>query len=136
MVSLIILYDGEGRFLLQHRSIDAELLPGRWAFFGGGIEAGETPEDAVQREAREELNYSVKSPRLVCERDFEEKKTKGHMYVFVEHFSGNKDSLKLGEGQGWGWYGEGDVEKLDMIDRDRDTVRAIAKYLKEEATKV
>jgi len=58
-VALIILYDHEKNFLLQHRTRDAAVLPDYWAFFGGGIKKGETPEDGVRREAYEELNYKL-----------------------------------------------------------------------------
>lgn len=61
-VSLLILYTSSGRLLLQHRTPDAFTLPNYWAFFGGGIEAGETPADALEREALEELSYRVQKP--------------------------------------------------------------------------
>ncbi|HIH17265.1 MAG: 7,8-dihydro-8-oxoguanine triphosphatase [archaeon GW2011_AR6] len=56
-VAVIILYDNKKRILLQHRGKNSPRLPGYWAFFGGGIEKGETPEQAVRRECKEELNY-------------------------------------------------------------------------------
>ena len=44
---------------LQKRSKDAVRLPGFFGFFGGGIEHGETPEEALEREVHEELNYAT-----------------------------------------------------------------------------
>ena len=35
------------------------LYPGLWGFFGGHIEAGETPEVAVVREIAEEIDYAL-----------------------------------------------------------------------------
>jgi 8-oxo-dGTP pyrophosphatase MutT (NUDIX family) len=35
------------------------VYPGHWAFFGGHIELGETPEIAVQREILEEIGYTL-----------------------------------------------------------------------------
>jgi 8-oxo-dGTP pyrophosphatase MutT (NUDIX family) len=46
-----------GRFLLQLRGKDGDAA-GTWGQFGGGIEAGETREAAVQRELEEETGYS------------------------------------------------------------------------------
>ncbi|MEY4355584.1 MAG: hypothetical protein RLZZ89_652, partial [Cyanobacteriota bacterium] len=41
----------EGRWLLQLRDdIDGIVYPGTWALFGGHIERGESPAQAVQRE--------------------------------------------------------------------------------------
>lgn len=79
--ALIILYDPERKFLLQHRTKDAAVLPDYWAFFGGGIKEGETPEDAVHREAFEELNYKLISPLFFIEQDFKICSTEGHMYI-------------------------------------------------------
>jgi len=94
-VALIILYDHEKNFLLQHRTRDAAVLPDYWAFFGGGIKEGETPEDGVRREAYEELNYKLKAPRFFIEQDFRIDAVEGHMYVFIEAFDGNKSVLKF-----------------------------------------
>lgn len=69
-VSIIILYDKDKKVLLQHRSDEAKRLPGYWAFFGGGIEAGETPEQAVKRETLEELDYVLDNPKLIWKQNF------------------------------------------------------------------
>lgn len=37
-VSVILLFNDEGEVLLQQRSLDAKRAPGKWGFFGGGIE--------------------------------------------------------------------------------------------------
>ncbi len=61
-LSAVILYDDRGRMLLQHRTDDAPTFPGFWSFFGGGVEPGETLEEAAVREALEELSYTLKAP--------------------------------------------------------------------------
>ena len=61
-VSVLIFYTSMGHILLQHRTNDATRLPNFWAFFGGGIEEGESPKEALEREMREELSYQVQKP--------------------------------------------------------------------------
>ena len=129
-VALIILYDHENNLLLQHRTKDAAVLPDYWDFFGGLIKEGETPEDAVRREAFEELNYKLKFPQLFIEQDFKINDAEGHMYIFIEAFNAYKSELKLQEGQVWGWYGTSGIEALKMIDHDRRIARTISQYLK------
>ncbi len=58
-VAIAILYQ-DGKFLLQLRDdIPGIPYPGQWAFFGGHIEPGETPEVAIKRELQEEISYNA-----------------------------------------------------------------------------
>lgn len=117
--ALILLYDDDGRFLLQHRSDDARVMPGCWGFFGGQIRHDESVEDALRRETREEISYELKAPVFLLEQDFRVDEHEGHMYAFVEKFEGDKSSLSLMEGQGWGWYRADEIAPLNMIEHDR-----------------
>jgi 8-oxo-dGTP pyrophosphatase MutT (NUDIX family) len=58
-VSAVLLVDARGWVLLQLRTADAPASPGKWSFTGGGIEDGETPEEAARRELLEETGLSV-----------------------------------------------------------------------------
>ncbi|MGB3614705.1 MAG: NUDIX hydrolase [Elainellaceae cyanobacterium] len=56
-VAIAILMRGD-RFLLQLRDdIPGILYPGHWGFFGGHLDPGETPDVALIRELKEEINY-------------------------------------------------------------------------------
>ncbi|WP_076068314.1 (deoxy)nucleoside triphosphate pyrophosphohydrolase [Sphingomonas montana] len=52
------LVDGDGRVLVQQRP-PGRAMAGLWEFPGGKMEAGETPEQALIRELREELAIDV-----------------------------------------------------------------------------
>ncbi|MEB3161233.1 MAG: NUDIX hydrolase [Synechocystis sp.] len=61
-VALAILYQGD-RFLLQLRDdIPTILYPGCWALFGGHLEQGESPLQAVKREIWEEIGFKMTDP--------------------------------------------------------------------------
>ena len=49
----------DGRVLLGHRHPDREHYPDCWDSVGGHIESGESPEQALVRECREELGVTV-----------------------------------------------------------------------------
>jgi 8-oxo-dGTP pyrophosphatase MutT (NUDIX family) len=53
-----VIYTTEGRYLMQLRD-DKPGLPLRnhWAFFGGEVDPGEAPQDAILREVEEELTF-------------------------------------------------------------------------------
>ena len=53
----------DGRVLLVHRSPSKRFYPDVWDLFGGHVEAGESPEEALRREAREELGIEVRVAR-------------------------------------------------------------------------
>src|SRR5205085_1298230 len=54
-----------GRYLLQQRdSIPTIFYPGHWGCFGGAMEEGETPLEALQRELHEELRLTQYQAQL------------------------------------------------------------------------
>ena len=63
LVAAAALIDPEGRVLIARRP-EGKTMAGLWEFPGGKIEAGESPEDALVRELREELGIAVKPPCL------------------------------------------------------------------------
>lgn len=55
----VILLDTQGRVLLQQRDDKPDLrYAGYWTFFGGAVEEGETPDEAIKRELIEELELT------------------------------------------------------------------------------
>lgn len=58
LVTAAIIYDGD-RVLITRRP-DDKRHPGSWEFPGGKVEPGESPEEALCREIREELDAEIK----------------------------------------------------------------------------
>lgn len=63
LVSAGALVDIDGRVLVAQRP-DGKAMAGLWEFPGGKIEAGETPEESLIRELREELGIDTQSSCL------------------------------------------------------------------------
>ena len=59
---LAVVQDGEGRVLLVKTSYRGL----RWQLPGGYVEQGESPLEALSREAQEELGTDIHDPQLVC----------------------------------------------------------------------
>lgn len=61
IIAQIILENDKGELLLYLRDNKPGIpFPGHWDLIGGHVEEGETPEQALVREAREELNIELK----------------------------------------------------------------------------
>ena len=57
-VSAVVMVDIDGRILISQRP-EGKSMAGLWEFPGGKLEAGETPERALIRELKEELNIET-----------------------------------------------------------------------------
>jgi len=61
-IAQVLLFDRDGRLLIYLRDNKPEIpFPDHWDFFGGHIEEGETPEQALVREVGEELGVRLES---------------------------------------------------------------------------
>ena len=63
LVAACALVDADGRVLLAQRP-EGKALAGLWEFPGGKVEAGESPEETVVRELKEELGIVTREPCL------------------------------------------------------------------------
>lgn len=64
-VAVTLLQLPDGRYVLQRRTKDAPVNAGLLGFFGGHIEAGEKPKEAVVRELNEETSLDVSSLEFI-----------------------------------------------------------------------
>jgi mutator protein MutT len=127
-VSIIVFYDEQKRILLQKRSPNAHGV--EWGFFGGGIDAGETPEQAVVRETKEELGHDL--------HDYRKTGTFRHqhnpdflveLHVFVAPLCDYLDTFVLGEGEGMRLFSFEEAFKLKMYPKDDEILKAVQKVL-------
>jgi 8-oxo-dGTP diphosphatase len=63
LVAACALVDADGRVLIAQRPAD-KAMAGLWEFPGGKVEAGETPEQSLIRELKEELGIDISASCL------------------------------------------------------------------------
>jgi 8-oxo-dGTP pyrophosphatase MutT (NUDIX family) len=62
----------DGRYLMQLRDRNRDIwYPGHWGCFGGAVDQGEGPLEALRRELHEELELELSSASVVSRLDFD-----------------------------------------------------------------
>jgi 8-oxo-dGTP diphosphatase len=119
-LALFVLRDNNGRVVLQHRDKDAPRLPDYWAFFGGHMEKSESPEEAVRREAKEELGIELEGPRLFKRYEFKEEDGMVEKHMFVADLKNRIEDLKnqQAEGQNLGIFSFDELKRLKISKND------------------
>jgi 8-oxo-dGTP diphosphatase len=97
-VALVLLVDGQGRVLMQHRSVDAPISPNRWGLPGGHVEDGEDPLAAAHRELLEETGLTVDRLRLFW-RGTKPGTKRVELWAYHGVTGATQDDVVLGEGQ-------------------------------------
>jgi 8-oxo-dGTP diphosphatase len=100
-IAMVLLFDRQRRLLVYLRDDKPDIpFPNHWDFFGGHLEEGETPEEALVRELKEELGVGLKQwtffRRYVCTEGDAYPNVK---YVYWARIDKIAEELTLYEGQ-------------------------------------
>jgi 8-oxo-dGTP diphosphatase len=98
----------EGKFLLgKRRGAHGE---GSWAFPGGHLEYGETPEACAMRELEEETGLKARSLKVSSWTNdiFENGQQYITIFFLVEQFEGEPQRLEPDKCEGWSWFTRSD----------------------------
>ncbi|MHB8245582.1 MAG: NUDIX domain-containing protein [Acidimicrobiales bacterium] len=109
--------DDQGRMLLVRQAGSC-----RWAFPGGGVEPGETPEEAAVREVREECSIDIELDGIMTvvggER-FRVTYPNGHLVeyftvMFAAHITRGMPEADRVEISDTRWFGRGELGSLEL----------------------
>jgi 8-oxo-dGTP diphosphatase len=129
-VSVIVFYDDDKRILLQDRTgIGKFNVNLHWGFFGGGIEDGETPEQTLVREVKEELGYELEDFRYI---GVYQGKLNEHtiiLHAFISPLGDKLSKFKQKEGAGMKMFSLDEAMKLMKYDHDRGVIMGLKKIL-------
>ena len=133
LVAACVLVDGQGQVLITRRP-EGKPLAGLWEFPGGKIEAGETPEEALVRELKEELAIDIVLSRLTPVTFVSHAYPEFHLLMSVytcRHWQGD---MAANEGQGIAWVRPNALSAYAMPPADeplKDTLPGLLRLLQE-----
>ncbi|NDV47366.1 NUDIX domain-containing protein [Paludibacter sp. 221] len=96
--------NSQGELYLQKRSMNKDIQPGKWdTAVGGHVDYGESIEEALRREAHEELSIKVFTPMLMLKYKYTSELESELVHSFYTVFDGEPvpDGKEISEGRFW-----------------------------------
>lgn len=121
-------FNSKGEIYLQRRPDWKDIQPGKWdTAVGGHIDYGETPEEALRREVREELGITHFKPVFIGRYVFESPRERELVYVHSTTYDGeiHPSAEELDGGRFW------TVQEIaDAMGKDTLTPNFESEYMK------
>ncbi|NQV08518.1 NUDIX hydrolase [Candidatus Woesearchaeota archaeon] len=125
-VSEVILYTDDGKLLLQDREGIAKFGE-KYALFGGGIEDGETPREAMERELKEELNYEFEDLEEYKVLEFRIDENNTRTYHIFQAKAPELDKIEVLEGKEAKFFTFEEALKQNLFPGDHLIIREFGK---------
>ena len=96
---------------------------GMWEFPGGKIENGESREDALKREIKEELDVEVKIEKFLCTVDYDYPNF--HLTMHCYHCRVSDGVIKLLEHLSAKWLTKDELKQVEWLPADVEVVKRL-----------
>jgi 8-oxo-dGTP pyrophosphatase MutT (NUDIX family) len=110
-----LIRDARGRVFVQRRSRTRRVLPGIWDIVGGHLEPGETLEDALAREIREETGWTLRQiGARIADWEWEHDGVIRRELDFLVDVEGDlaTPQLETGKHDAYAWVGPDDLDLM------------------------
>ena len=112
--AVAVIVNADDKILLLKRGKEAPWMPEKWGLVGGGVEKGESPQKAVEREILEETGLTIDK----FTKTFSIQRNPGSIEtVFACRFTGDPTEIELDttENTNYGWYDLDEMQFLDIV---------------------
>lgn len=117
----MIVQDDRGNCLLLKRSMASKGNPGKWDFPGGKMDTGETFDQALLREVREETGLEA-TITGVAGTAYSESPTHRVIYLIMEGRAQPGDVLLSDEHEQYAWVEAAQLHEMDVVRQFKATV--------------
>ena len=98
-----------------------------WEFPGGKMQPGETPEEAIIREIKEELRITIKPEKLLMTVEYDYPTFHLTMHCFFSVITAG--TIGLVEHEAMAWLEESQLESVSWLPADIEVVRELQRHL-------
>ena len=127
---IVFLHNHFNSYLLQLRDFKSSIIfPGHWGAFGGAIEEGESPRDALDRELKEEIGYSPGDLKFF--REVNKDQLKLNIHMFYSNMGVSLSKLILMEGTDMGLFTIEEILSKNLYSKKLDDVFPMIPLLSE-----
>ena len=98
-----------------------------WEFPGGKTEPGETPEEALKREIREELSAEISADKFLCTVDYDYPVFHLTMHCFL--CSLLSEAMHLNEHEAARWLRKEELNSIKWLPADRQILETLKKEI-------
>ena len=116
-----IICDADGRIFATQRGYGE--WKDYWEFPGGKVEQGETAEEALKREIREELSTEISVDEFLCTVEYDYPAFHLTMHCYLCHIEGGH--LELKEHEAARWLAKDELESVEWLSADWQIVRKL-----------
>ena len=109
----VIVNEDNKILLLKRADIKGIWQPSKWGLVGGGIEKGETPQKAIEREIKEEIGLEIDKfiKTFTIQRN-----PNSIEHIFACRYDGDPTEITLNEeNTNYGWYDVDEMNYLDVV---------------------
>jgi mutator protein MutT len=130
-----IIFNKDGKVFLAKRGSEARNEKHKWEFPGGSVEFGETLENALVREIREEYGFVIDVVQLldVVNHILPEEKQHWVSPAYLCRYKNGKPCIKEPHKCGEiGWFNIGAIPSKDLSKASQKSLQSLKKYLSAE----
>lgn len=131
VAAVVMPLNSRREMLLQLKDPEYPWNPNQWGFFGGKVEEGENPDEALNRELGEEMGQKRLLENISHFGNFPFMDThvngtmrQGLINVYSADFIGSVSDIRLKEGKGFAFLSRQEMDRYDIVWHNRRAIYA------------